>query len=405
MLLQTLNHCHLPPDSPTDIPLFTTPSSAFTLLTAPASHEALQTPKIPSHITLLPPELLLRILELAILGRASFLRTRLLLATSLVARNWREPSQILLRSSVSIGSDQAVASVLPWLEGRWVREVKFERTARKLEREGVKQVLGCIGGVERLELDRVQCSAEMLMGGNMAGELDPYSALPFGCSADCLFTLGRQVYARSTSTPLSEAPSPTSLPSLPFSLRHLSLHASHANDPPLISALLIHSAQTLTSLTLKWGRYTSFDTDTLLPLITIAPQLQNLHLNLLALPTSTPPAELATLLARCDNLRSLRIEGLDIESLLPILTSFSSCTRLAVLELHFPLFYDLACAQIARSFHEALKLPAMAGLKRWRVGELRGMRMEEGKGSEWREECERRAVEIRHEKRVFAADG
>lgn len=188
-------------------------------------------------------------------------------------------------------------------------------------------------------------------------------------------------------------------------LHHLSLHASHANDAVLLSALLAGSSQTLTSLGLKWGRCTSFQPDLLPILIEIAPQLEDLHLHLLEIPNPSPPTELATLLVHCKRLRSLTIEGLDHRTLIPILSSLSLGINLAVLELQFPLFYDLACAEVGRSFCEALKLPAMQSLKRWRMSELKAMKLDEGEGRKWREECERRVVDLRDGKRIFGVDG
>lgn len=401
---QSFKSCYLHINSPElAATSLTSLASISTQNSSPSSHEVPQELNAPSPISRLPPELLLRTLELATLGRAAFLRTRLLLSTSLVAPSWRAPSQLLLRSNVIIGSDEAAESALPLLEGRWAKELRFERTARKLEGERVEKVLGSVSGVGRLVLDRLDCSAAVLVDENMAGELFRRSALA-AFSAD-LVLLRRPTGLRSLDLHTTLTTSYSDTFYFAFNLHHLSLHPSHANDPSLISALLTHSSRTLTSLGLKWGRCTSFQPEDVTSLIVFAPRLQHLNLNLLEIPTPTPPAELATFLAHCTALRFLTIEGLGIESLIPVLSSLAPCTRLVVLALQFPLFYDLVSAEVGRSFHQALRLPAMQGLRRWRIVELKAKRLDEVEGRKWREECERRGVEIRDEKRVFGVDG
>lgn len=60
----------------------------------------------PPPISLLPPELLFRILELAVEGLPATFRMRasILRQSALVARDWREPAQALLESRVHIDS-------------------------------------------------------------------------------------------------------------------------------------------------------------------------------------------------------------------------------------------------------------------------------------------------------------
>lgn len=66
----------------------------------------LSSPSPPTGISSLPPELLYRILELAVEGLPATIRIRasLLRSFSLVARDWRNPAQSLLESRVHIDS-------------------------------------------------------------------------------------------------------------------------------------------------------------------------------------------------------------------------------------------------------------------------------------------------------------
>nr|CRX79267.1 hypothetical protein [Leucosporidium scottii] len=336
-------------------------------------------------ISSMPPELLHRILSLAhesthwisTRGRAPFLKS-----TSLVAKCWIAPSQQLLMDSVTMDSEEEVEKVEKALEAAGKKMLVRYLTERTGER-GLKVVSEKARAVHHLCL--------MAMGDKYDAET-LQSMLEKGLRSLLLL-------APLNGGKLSD------LPSAGLALEHLLLTPLH-EPPPRFLVPLLSSLPRLTRLNIFWSSGgEDWNRNSISALLQVMPNLESLTLSDYApepsaekAPSYSLHSSLYSLLPAAKSLRTLEIDFEASTALTHILKLVP--TRLELLETTA----SPAEETTAKNMLEALKMPALKGLKRWRVAAL-GKVEKKGEGlREWERACEGRGVEVRDETRFFTGE-
>ncbi|GAA5902236.1 hypothetical protein JCM6882_000480 [Rhodosporidiobolus microsporus] len=264
-------------------------------------------------ISLLPPELLYVILELAVEGLPATLRIRssILRSFSLVASDWRIPAQTLLESRVHIDSYQ--------------RARAFLDRPRRLERP--------------LVMDELVLFYDFAPQDDELFPLTEFMTKSL-CEMDCTIRflhLRSALFTNAFDTGLLLLPSfrdlrhlkldlplepPPSLSSIPLRLTTLSLSTMVDQPPSLFKSLLSASADTLTALHLfviKSGAPLHDHLLAALPSITSTLRHLSISTHWIALPES-----LLRFIIDCDSLQSLTLTGVDLPQIRYLLTSTRS---------------------------------------------------------------------------------
>ncbi|ORY78867.1 hypothetical protein BCR35DRAFT_99577 [Leucosporidium creatinivorum] len=282
----------------------------------------------------LPPELLPLILYHA--SQPYFRSRQTLLRTSLVCRDWRAPSQVLLWEDLDCRAWRKCLQTAERMEGEVVDGVQRRRKARRMWLAR-PEFLGRI--VERLEVKELR----MLEGGS-----------------NVLFEVPERLLADLNSLTIHARLSPyITLPLSPIPLTHLSLTSRYPPSASVLAALL-SSSPSLISLSLVWvpsrlpifnyqaqhpNRQVSpsnpFPLDYLPLLLELAPRLRTLEL---ISPPPCLPHRLATddweipqlLLFAATKLDELRLSRVTPRRLSQLLDHLSSPPRTLSTLLHLP---------------------------------------------------------------------
>ncbi|ORY76224.1 hypothetical protein BCR35DRAFT_305856 [Leucosporidium creatinivorum] len=345
----------------------------------------------------LPPEILLRVLELPIGDEEAYgsRDTRKRLArTALVARSWRAPSQRLLALTFTMSSADPVWE--RYLEMLYVAGGDRFKCIKRLDAYIVGQ------GSRRLELaaalplilNLLEQNKVDLQGLHLASE-DRGVVLVLSTAKHARLLLGLRSLGLSG---MLEVDDKFILPSPMVSLHTLRLYSRLRKLPPFLLPLST-VAPRLTRLELHCGEgplKSTFDD----PLQQIAPHLTYLMLQLPLFGGETRSEIVSSLepfFSACTTLTTLRIDGPVGPPDLKLILSCLSFP-LTLLDVSGLVLRWLGDDRMPKEVGEAFDLPSMAQLRRWRMMKTTYFQIEEmdGRaGREWRAACRARGIEPR----------
>lgn len=344
----------------------------------------------------IPPELLRSILEL--LDEISDV-PKGLCAASLVARDWRRPSQQLLVHRTNLWDLNADhrASILPYVPARSLDKldlywhVSAQDLLESLQKRDITVKHLYLRNTDPRDMPTSIMDLKLLRGAHRA------SLLPRSVPST---DFPRQALDLSTS---KDAPVlPTTRPDVKLELRALDFFPASPPPPTLVSSLL-GAAPFLTRLKLNCGYHGHFPAGYTTSFKSIAPQLRQLTL-MYPLPDSTHDSsfDLLRFVACGTSLRSLELVWTSIAAIEQLLAASRAPLALLDAQLDYGLRAGdnriLALVAILE-LHEAVRL------KRWRIDAAVSCGSEWGNGRDvWEAACRARGVEPRDERRFFTGE-
>ncbi|GAA5957803.1 hypothetical protein JCM10213_007048 [Rhodosporidiobolus nylandii] len=301
-------------------------------------------------ISLLPPELLYVVFELAVEGLPASLRIRsaILRSFALVASNWREPAQALLEARVQIDSYQ--------------RARAFLDRPRRLDRPLVLHELVLYYDFAPQEDDLFPLTELMTKAVCEAAQSVQFLHLRSALLMDAfdanllLLPAFRDLRHLKLDIPLE---APANATSIPLRLRKLSLSGMISQSPALFRAILPSSAHTLTSLHLFVVLSGSPLHERLLDAL---PSLTSTlrHFSI-AGPWIALPASLLRFIASCTSLEALALSGVDLSQLRYLVPTLSSA--LSSLDFTVPSSPPSVDSDIPNIFDELLSARSLQRLR------------------------------------------